>query len=132
MPFYKRDGEEVLLAPNGVEGPGYTLTEETRDEYTYPVDGWYWFSDLDAALNGIPRESDGNVVTMRQARLALFDAGLLDDVEAAVATLDETARIEWEYASTVDRNSALVQSLSNVLGITDTQLDALFANAATL
>ncbi len=76
-------------------------------------------------------------VTMRQARLALLGAGLLDNVDAAMAAIpDETmrraAQIEWEYAATVDRTSALVSNLSGALGLTDAQLDALFIAAGAL
>jgi hypothetical protein len=67
---------------------------------------------------------------MRQARLALLQAGLLDQVDAAIT--DPAARIEWEYATTVERNSSLVQSLASGLGLTEPQLDDLFTLAATL
>ena len=47
---------------------------------------------------------------MRQARLALLQAGLLDQVETALASIPDevqrkAAQIEWEYATTVDRGS---------------------------
>ena len=48
MPFFKKDGDQLLEGPN-VEGPGYSLCEVARDEYTYPVDGWYWFPDAATA-----------------------------------------------------------------------------------
>jgi hypothetical protein len=69
-------------------------------------------------------------VTMRQARLALLGAGLLDQVNAAIT--DPAAQIEWEYATTVERNSPLVQNLSIGLGLTEEQLDSLFTTASTL
>jgi hypothetical protein len=69
-------------------------------------------------------------VTMRQARLALLGAGLLDQVNAAIT--DPAAQIEWEYATTVERNSPLVQNLSVGLGLTEEQLDSLFTTASTL
>lgn len=75
-------------------------------------------------------------VTMRQARLAMLGAGLLPQVDAAVAAIPgaagEAARIEWEYAATVERGSALVVGLSAALSLTSEQLDALFAQAAAL
>ena len=76
------------------------------------------------------------VVTMRQARLALLQAGLLAQVNTAVANMPgpagDTARIEWEFSSTVERNRPLVQSLIGALGLTESQLDDLFRLAATL
>lgn len=75
-------------------------------------------------------------VTMRQARLALFGAGVLASVETAINALPsptkEAARIEWDYSSMVDRNRALTLTLGGALGLTDAQLDTLFITAATL
>jgi hypothetical protein len=70
-------------------------------------------------------------VTMRQARLALHRAGLLAQVNAAVAGNPE-AEIEWEYATTVDRTGTLTQTLAAGLGLTAQQLDELFITAAQL
>ncbi len=73
-------------------------------------------------------------VTMRQARLVLNAAGLLDDVAAAIAALSEPAKtaaqIEWEYSQEVHRNHGLVLSLAPALGLDDAALDALFTAAA--
>lgn len=75
-------------------------------------------------------------VTMRQARLALLGAGVLDQVAGAIAELEsphrETAQIEWEFSSTVDRGRPLVAMLGPKLGLTDEQLDQLFITAAGL
>ena len=75
-------------------------------------------------------------VTMRQARLALLQSGMLTQVNTAVANMPgaagDAARIEWEFSSTVERNRPLVQSLTGALGLTESQLDDLFRLAATL
>ena len=74
--------------------------------------------------------------TMRQARLALLQVGKLDEVDSAIAAMSEpeksTTRINWEYAASVDRVSPFVESLGGALGMTESDLDALFALAATL
>ena len=72
------------------------------------------------------------VVTMRQARLALLGAGLLDTVETAIMGAGPAAKIEWDYATEVQRASGLVPAMATALGLTDAQIDALFAQAATL
>jgi len=76
------------------------------------------------------------VVTMRQARLALLGAGMLAQVNTAVANMvgaeGDAARIEWEFSSTVERHRPLVLSLIAALGLTDAQLDELFRQAAAL
>ena len=73
------------------------------------------------------------VVTMRQARLALLGAGLLAQVNTAVANMPgaegDAARIEWEYAQEVRRDSPLVAALSAAFGWTGAQLDDLFVLA---
>lgn len=75
-------------------------------------------------------------VTMRQARLALLGAGLLDDVEASINALPspqkEAARIEWEYSQEVQRHNGFVSVLAPSLGLTESQLDQMFIQAATL
>jgi len=75
-------------------------------------------------------------VTMRQARLALLQAGLLARVDPAIESLDsperETARIEWDYSSSVVRSRPLVVMLGEALGLDDAGLDQLFITAAGL
>lgn len=74
-----------------------------------------------------------HAVSMRQARLALLSIGKLADVDAAISTLHEpqqsAARIEWEYAATVERDSPLVAMLGAALEL---DLDALFIEAGQL
>ena len=130
MPFYrKQDGQ--LVASEFVDGPGYTLSEAGRNDQTYPVDGWYWFADLDAAMVGITASTSGSV-TMRQASLALLNAGLLDDVEALVDKLPRAYQIEWDRASVVQRDNPLVEIVRQQHGLTNAQIDDLFTLAATL
>ena len=75
-------------------------------------------------------------VTMRQARTALFNAGLLTTVNTAIAAMPgsagDIARIQWEFSSDVLRDQPLVTALSSVLGLTAAQLDSLFITAANL
>lgn len=70
--------------------------------------------------------------TMRQARLALKQQGLLATVQSNIDALPEDSQIEWEYAGSVERNSPLVQSLGAALGLSDEDLDNLFKLAITL
>jgi hypothetical protein len=75
-------------------------------------------------------------VTMRQARLALLQSGLLANVTTAINSLPspqkEAAQIEWEYSQEVQRNKPLVLALAPALGLNDAALDQLFITAATL
>lgn len=75
-------------------------------------------------------------VTMRQARLALFQVGKLAQVDAAIDALSEpqrtVARIEWDHSQTVQRHKQLVQALAPALDLADADLDQLFVLASAL
>ena len=100
-------------------------------------------ADFDIARMGEYRYADGVLtllvpqsVTMRQARLALLAAGKLAAVNSAIAAMTgaagDTARIEWEFSSEVQREQPLVLALGGMLGMSEAQLDALFVAAAVL
>lgn len=72
------------------------------------------------------------VITIRQAKLALLAAGLLDDVDAAVAAADRATQIEWEYATEVHRDWPTIAAVSVAAGMTGEQVDALFIAASAL
>lgn len=80
---------------------------------------------------GIP-----SVISMRQARLALLQSGLLPQVDAAMAALTgasgDAARIDWQFAQTVERSHPLVTTMTAQLSLTTKQLDDLFTLGATL
>lgn len=98
---------------NGEWWQTYTGRDETPDEYRPDM-----------------------VVTMRQARLALADQGLLTLIDDAIALIPEPDKtkiqIEWEYASTVERNSAWVAVMMPALNLNDESMDDLFKLADTL
>lgn len=76
-------------------------------------------------------------VTMAQARLALYDEGLLGLVDETINLMPiqeqrEKAKIQWEFETTVNRNSALVYGLAGGLGLTDEMLDNLFIKASKI
>ena len=79
------------------------------------------------ARNPVPQQ-----VTMRQARLALLNAGLLDDVEVVIAAAGREAQLEWEYAAVVDRSNPAVAAAQQQEALTDAQIDDLFREAAKL
>lgn len=61
--FYKLDGD-LLFGPNFVLNKDYELRRETKDQHTYPVDGWSWFDTEEEArlFFGLPPkavEQDG-------------------------------------------------------------------------
>lgn len=71
-------------------------------------------------------------VTARQARLALNEAGLLDDVEAAIAASPRAIQLTWEYATQIERGNPIFTQVAAGFGLTEEQMDDLFRRAATL
>ena len=92
-------------------------------------DGWVIYDAEPVVAVPVPAE-----VTMRQARLALHAAGKLTAVNAAINALPDppktAALIEWEYSSTVRRDSRFVALLGPTLGLDAAALDALFVAAS--
>jgi hypothetical protein len=78
--------------------------------------------------NQIPAGENLSVITIspRQARLALQQSGLLDSIDALVATQPREVRIQWEYATEINRCDLLVCTVLTALGLTSEQIDALF------
>ena len=72
------------------------------------------------------------VVIMRQVKLALLQQGLLDSVNSVIEQAGDAAKIEWQYATEVKRDNALVTAIATQLSLTEQQLDELFTLAASL
>lgn len=100
--------------------------------------GWGWDGSGFVEPPALPplEPSPPASVSMRQARLALLAYGIYDDVDPAIEAMPEpdrsAARIEWDYSNEVQRHNGFVAQLGPVLGLTEAQLDDLFALAATL
>lgn len=85
-----------------------------------------WADEM-RARNPVPQQ-----VTMRQARIALLSAGLLDDVEMVIAAAGRAAQLEWEYAAVVERSNPAIAIVQQQKALTDAQIDDLFREAAKL
>ena len=108
------------------------------DDYAGP-DAWLAApEDYDPAKayrveDGVLVEVVPQVVSRRQAKQALLQAGLLDDVDAAIAAgSDRSAQIDWADAQEFSRDWPALIALQPALGLTDAQIDDLFRLAATL
>ncbi len=86
---------------------------------------------MSAGNSYIGREPPGDAVPIRCARRALLAAGLLDDVEAYVATLPREDQVDWASATEVHRAYPLALAYQESRGLTDAQMDGLFALART-
>ncbi len=76
-------------------------------------------------------------ITKRQLRLTLVRNGIsLASVDAAIASMPdglskEEAQIEWADASTFNRNHPTLLLIASALGLTQVQIDAMWAEAVT-
>ena len=107
MPLYRE-----IVTPESVQRVQLTAEEEAA---------------IAATPQPVPEE-----VPQWQARTALLRAGLLTQIEAAVAQASQEVKIAWEYAPNIRRDSAFVAAMAAALGLTDQQLDDLFRAAAAI
>ena len=119
-----------LITANTVHLPDGTVLDNSS---TSLPDGWSIVADIDTTpletvdANGIPQ-----AVTARQARHALSAAGLLDNIDAALATMPRDAQIEWQFAHEIRRDSPLIAAVASGLGLDKAAIDALFTQASKL
>lgn len=69
-------------------------------------------------------------VSAAQARVALFRAGLLSAIDAAVTAAGGEIAIWYEYATEWQRDSPHIAALAGGLNLTAQQIDGLFIEAA--
>lgn len=145
MPFFKRDGENVL-ASSSLDGPGYSLREDAHAEHTYPVDGWVWADSLDAAL---PLLVVTDAVPFRFGAAAILASGMLGPdvttpsqmdaaIEAVIASLPISAAekavavLSWRRATEIRRDNPLVAAIAQARGLSEADVDAMFAAARAM
>lgn len=110
---YEEDGSQDHLIPEGF----FRLTD----------------AQAQAALVNLPSEPYIPFsVTPFQAKAALFQAGLLPSVQAAIAAASPIAQLAWSDATEFTRDSPTIASLSAQLGLSSAQVDALFIAAAAI
>lgn len=71
-------------------------------------------------------------VTARQFKLQLLAAGLLDQVEAWIASQSQAVQIAYANSGTFVRDEPMMQSGFAALGFTSDQIDAFFTAASAL
>ena len=127
MKYYKNETSGEVF--------GFDETDSTQLPYMQvAIDAGY--TDITGNYPPPPMLVIPTVVSMRQARLALFQQGLLTNVQTAIDGLAEpqktVTQISWDYATVVQRDDELVVQLSGALGLDSVALDNLFTLASTL
>lgn len=112
-------------SPDDPEEHGRALYEAAKDEAAPYV-------EPEPEPEPVPR-----VVTRRQGKQQLVVAGLDEQVEAAIdgiedATERKLTRIWYDDAETWERDNEQLAVLSQALGLSDDEVDALFVEAAKL
>lgn len=69
-------------------------------------------------------------VTPARARVVLDQAGKLAAVEAAVAAAPKAVQFYWQYTTEIHRTHPFVEQLRLAVGMSESDADALFAQAA--
>lgn len=98
-----------------------------RYEYNLETGVMTEHEDLPASI--VP-EKKITSVSMRQARLALLQAGFLPAIDAEMSSDEQ--KIWWDYSPTVERDNSFVIQVTAKLGISEAQVDDLFTLASTL
>lgn len=134
-PVYNKDGTVNLI----VEHPQYgeipftaspnDCEELGRELYKRAVAGEFGEIAPCVKIKEIPR-----AVTRFQARAALLQANLLDDVEAMMSSpeTDPFITLAWKEVLEFRRDSPMILSIIPVLGLTEEQVDDLFRFASTI
>lgn len=104
----------------GEDPPAEAVTVPPPDDFHIIEDGQWVYSQQ--------REREAMVLTRYQARAALHDAGLLDDVDTLMADANTSAEIKimWEHKERIRRTHSATIQMATALGWTADQLDDLF------
>lgn len=78
-------------------------------------------------INGVPL-----TISTLQGKLQLIKMGLLDTLELIIAQAGAEERIYWEYATTWERTSLILNRLAPTIGMSQTDLDNFFISASKL
>ena len=124
MRYFELDGERYAYDETQTDLITSEMVELTGDE-------------LNKLLNPPPPPVYLAPLTNRQFKLALLDAELLDDVELAISdiedpTLKRRIQIEYEYATTFNRDSESIAVMVNLLNLSTNIVDEMWIKALTL
>jgi hypothetical protein len=96
--------------------------------------GAWRLSDEQPGIEPEPTAPAPQTVTAFQAKAALLESGLLDDIEALMADVNtpRIVKLAWSEALTFERQSPTVLMLATALGLSADELDTLFAAASQI
>ncbi len=124
------------------EQPGLVQYIQGQGQWAFPDGQGEWITSDDTKVQALiaafvpPAPPVPQVITQRQVRLILLQNNMLDQVNSLItnstATNAKELQISWDFASSVDRNSPFITSMTTAMNLTDTQVDDMFRAAALL
>lgn len=132
-PRYTKNNTAIDVQAAMPDGTRIAFTASPDDATDY---GQIIYRD---ALNGVygpiapyvePAKPKVLSVSARQMRLELLVRGLLPEVESAVKIMGAEVQIEWEYATVIERANVFVAAMAQHFGMSESDLDSVFEQAA--
>jgi hypothetical protein len=117
--------------------PGGTIEVPLKPGQYHEWENGAWVERI-PALTDAEERARMPPLTARQFRLGLLNDGISPtQVTAAIDAMaagveKDKARIEWEYATTFNRMHPLIATIGTTLGLTDEQIDSMWAAAVSL
>jgi hypothetical protein len=128
---YSPDTGELIVTDNPAEWMG--VTTAAPPAFNAQKQGCFWRDEAWEIVDPVPEPVPvPKSVTRFKAIAALYNAGLLTAIEAAVTAAGGLTKIAWDEAQEFERSSPTIAALQGALGLTDAQIDDLFITAATL
>lgn len=125
---YSPDTGELIHTDTPAHWMG--LTDAIPPDFNPETAGCFWRNEQWEIVAAQPETPQvPKFVSMRQARLALLQHGLLDMFDAAMTTPQD--RIWWDFSDIVERQNTMVLAKTVAVGLTPNQVDDLFVLAAT-
>lgn len=87
---------------------------------------------FEASVSGLNEPQPVTSVSARQFKLQLLAAGLLDTVDAWIATQSRAVQIAYEYSGAFVRTEPMMAAGFAAMGFTEEQIDGFFTAASNL
>lgn len=126
--YSTEDGSKKQIAENEDTPDGYTNKEQPDKFYSW--NGSEWEVDQEAKDKAERERLDRISVSRFQAKVALYEADLLEQVQEYMDGLEVPMKVKlaWEEAS-FTRGSNMVNDIGSELGLSESEIDALFQAA---
>ncbi|HEQ3585083.1 TPA: hypothetical protein VGT30_001382, partial [Campylobacter coli] len=112
LPCYLKVDKEQENIPSLKEIAQSVLKEEVDDLINNHLLMLEKLKDYDEF--GVPRK-----ISIRQAKLALLEVGLLENIETMMQSADKATQISWEYATEFERKNELISFFQQQAKLSD-------------